>query len=293
MLISSISLDELESWLVDKMVAGRSSLGDPLRIVIGMFKNEEARISHWLTHASQIADLIILVNHHSRDRSMEVCSSHTTYLIGSLKVIPAFAVGYYQSDIMNLVGSLVARACPTAWLFPMDMDEYLLYPRRNSVNAIIKSGRYDAISFSWRNACPIDFDGFSFKSSDFVEVSKVSSIFRKVAFRAGLLLNGCTIEQGNHSLSNPSRQIVEAPLIGFYLHLPILSRQVFLDKLHDGIEAYLISGGLYEGQGIHWLNYLIGINEGAFSIRDCALAYGNELIDQQSYGGYLMLLGDL
>jgi hypothetical protein len=261
-----------------------------------MVKNESLRLEHWLKHLETFADLVVLINHFSTDNSLDLIRSSSLATTNRVKVIEALNPAYYQREMMNELCTIVSSALNECWLFPMDADEYLLYPVPSMIRTLIQlQKRSGALSFAWKNAAPLSIgSSFAFDRNEYLEVSRTPSPYRKVAFSSGLVKRGFRLTQGNHELEHQSREKqLDLPLAGYYLHLPIISETQFLQKLHAGVRSYLTTGKIYQGQGIHWLEYLIDVHKGRLDARSYALNYPDCEPKGKINSGYLMRLDDL
>ncbi|MBN2323427.1 MAG: class I SAM-dependent methyltransferase [Spirochaetes bacterium] len=273
----------LEEIIVDrKSELKNNSVGS---VAVAMIRNEGDIIAAWLSHVSACFDKVLVVDHQSTDGTFEILSDLATSS-DKLWLYRFNNPGYYQAEVTNTIAWIAASCFPSAWIMPLDVDEFLFTGENETFLDVMADIGEDRIGyFPWKSCIPYDVtqDMEQDLNNPFM-MAPTCSQYLKICFHAGAILNeGLQISQGNHEVRSPEgKQLSHDRYVsaGEMFHMPLRSLSQFVLKLLQGTIAYqsLPDSRRDPLQGFHWFRMARAIADfGHVSeghLRDVALHYG-------------------
>lgn len=231
---------------------------------ISMIRDEADIIGTFLRHLAALFDLVFLLDQRSSDGTSQVIQDACKARPGWSHWHMDFA-GRHQKEATTL---FMARAFEEGAdaVFFLDCDEFIEVRTRADFEAAATRIIDQAAPgvFRWRPCVPQRFDRWPFSTRDKVWIAGQESRVQKIAVPRPLFLasTGLRVDQGSHRVrdreGNPLKGAIR---IGNFLHLPVRSRQQFLQKVFISAFANLAKNNPMTQEGRHKRRFLEIISE--------------------------------
>ncbi len=261
-----------------------------LTVAISLVKNEGDIIETWISHISELFDMVYIVDHSSMDGTREFLAE-VAKARGNIHLMSFEDPGYFQAEITNCLAEMAAQDCPNAWIFPLDADEFLSIQGKAEFLALVKSLQTDrALQLYWKNCIPMSLEtDEQFAALSPCLVPPHRGAFRKLAVHSAAYRNkGYRFTQGNHEMQDGSGKLMDQDFILDFAeiyHVPIRSLDHFAFKCIQGNLAYdaLPQERKDSNQGSHWKNMVVKVvQEGTLDlnvIRKFIANYGQPYLE--------------
>jgi len=236
------------------MVAGPWELMRMKLAVISMIRDEADIIRPFLRHLAALFDLVFLLDQRSSDGTSEIIRRACAALPGWSHWNMDFA-GRHQKEVTTAFMARAFEAGADA-VFLLDCDEFVeVRDRADLEMAAARMNEQAALGvFKWRTCLPLQFERWQFDPSEVIWLADRASRYKKIAIPRSLFqsLPGLRVRQGSHGAvdvdGNPIRDHVR---LGRFLHLPVRSRQQFLQKVFISAIANLAKNNPMTSEGGH------------------------------------------
>jgi hypothetical protein len=240
---------------------------------ISMIRDEADIIAPFLRHLAALFDVVFLLDQRSSDGTSEVMLQACTSRPGWFYYYMDFA-GRHQKEV-NAIFMVRAFEQGADAVFFIDCDEFVeaqtkaaLQQAASNLNEQLAVG-----VFSWRACVPKQFDRWSFDPTDSMWIADRNGSFPKAAIPRSVFLSfpGIRISQGNHFAIGPDgKEFPTRVKMGHFFHVPVRSRQQFLQKVFVSAIANFAKNNFMAREGVHKRRLLEIIAERDLS--DAALA---------------------
>ena len=224
-------------------------------------RNEADLIELFVRHNLSVLDGIVVVDHMSRDGTLEILQAMTG------EGLPVFMAREASPvfDKFTLCNRLVRHVFATSdadWVFPLDADEFLKTPSRATLEAALAADETaPAITIDWQTYVPTVF------ASDTLTMLRAARRLRverhglaKIAVsRRFARSTDLTIGNGHHFLlrGDPATATrvataVLPPEVAALAHVPVRSVRQFTTKIAVGWLAGLNAPDRKAGEAFHW-----------------------------------------
>ena len=221
-----------------------------------MMKDESPILNPFLDQISTFFDHAIILDHCSRDASVDLVNTRKNC---NIEIFKLKASGYPQKEVASYFGHYTFEQVRPDFIFFLDCDEFLPFNDRNElIGFLADKTQYDCVRFYWRNISPYAFDGSDiFSSRQFKSAKTISSIPKIIVSHTLHKRDpGWLIHQGYHGAIGSSAEplsifdVVDRALF----HIPVQTRTQFLFKLASGSQLLKLEKNLLQnGQGYHWV----------------------------------------
>jgi hypothetical protein len=164
-------------------------------------KNEEAIISPFLDQLQEFADVIVFVDHNSRDQTLSIAREHPVNK--KLDIYSLNSNGYPQSLLATYFShKLFAAGCD--YVFFLDCDEFLPFESRKDFESFLHQKKgIDVVKFHWLNVSPESFNGADIFKGHFYKTNHISP-FQKIAINKSILFKdpNFVIKKGYHDVES-------------------------------------------------------------------------------------------
>jgi hypothetical protein len=239
---------------------------------ISMIRDESDIIATFLRHLSALFDIVFLLDQRSSDGSGEAmraaCARHASWSYHHMD----FA-GFYQRELNNIFLPRAFERGADAVFF-LDSDEFVGVASRPDLQAISsRLNEQKSIGIlRWRPCVPQRFDTCLFDPSQPLWVAERNGRTPKAVIPRTVFerFPGMQVAAGNHDVIGRARVRSPRSEIGHLLHVPIRSRQQFLQKIFISVIANLAKNNQMTRESAHKRDLLTMIAERDLS--DAALA---------------------
>jgi len=236
--------------------------------VISMIRDEADVIRPFLRHLAALFDLVFLLDQRSSDGTSDIIRHGCDARSGWSHWHMDFA-GRHQKEVVT---AFMARAFEQGAdaVFLLDSDEFIDVRSRAELEAVADemNARSKPGLFSWKTCVPLHFDRWQFDPDKPLWIGEAGASFAKVAIPRALFLSvpGLRVTQGNHHAADADGNRIGAVIpAGNLLHLPIRSRQQFLQKVFISAIANLAKNNPMTKEGTHKRLFLEAIAGRALS----------------------------
>jgi hypothetical protein len=236
--------------------------------VISTIRDEADIIRTFLCHLAALFDVVFLLDQRSTDGSGEVmrgaCAARPSWFYHYLD----FA-GRHQKELHNV---FMARAFERGAdaVFFLDSDEFVLVASKADLQDIAAQLEESASVgiFRWRACVPQGFEEWAFDPSRSFWIAGQPERTKKVAIPRSVFrgVPGIEVSQGSHRAVCPKGSAdVRRASVGHYLHVPVRSREQFLQKVFLGAISNFAKNIRMIGEGRNKRRLLTMIAEGHLS----------------------------
>ena len=222
--------------------------------VISMIRDEADVIRPFLRHLAALFDLVFLLDQRSSDGTSDIIRHACNARPGWSHWHMDFA-GRHQKEVTT---AFTARAFEqgAGAVFLLDSDEFIDVRSRAELEAVADemNTRCAPGLFTWKTCVPLHFDRWELDPDKTLWIGEPGARFSKVAVPRALFLSvpGLRVAQGNHQVADAAgNQIGTVIPAGCFLHLPVRSRQQFLQKVFISAIANLAKGNPMTAEGTH------------------------------------------
>jgi hypothetical protein len=231
---------------------------------ISMIRDESDLVGTFLRHLAALFDLVFLLDQRSSDGTTEVIKRACQLRPGWSHWHMDFA-GRHQKEVTTLFMARAFDAGADAVFF-LDCDEFIDVRTRTDLEAaaVRMLGLTTPGIFSWKACVPLRLDRWTFTPRDKVWIAGQATPVEKIAVPRTLFLAkpGLCIAQGSHSVLDHAGNKIPAGIpIGSLIHLPVRSRQQFLQKVITSAFANLAKNNPMTHEGVHKRRFLEVISE--------------------------------
>jgi len=220
---------------------------------ISMIRDEADFIVTFLRHLAALFDIVFLLDQRSSDGSGEVmrqaCASRTGWSYHYVDFS-----GRFQAEI-NTVFLEKAFQHGADATFLLDSDELVGVQTRAEVEGIAaKCGEQAALGIlRWRNCVPQRFDTWRFDPSEALWISPVNTVWPKVVVPRSVFQRaaGVRVHPGGHNATASDGGKLDRVEVGHLFHVPVRSRQQFLQKVFLSVIANLAKHNPMRSEGSH------------------------------------------
>jgi glycosyltransferase involved in cell wall biosynthesis len=259
--------------------------------VIMMVRNEADILARVLAHASTLFDRAIVIDHRSTDGSGEILKAARAEW-PALEIFNYGVQGYFQ-EALSTAFARQAFEEGADWVFFLDADEFVNVPDRAALLGVLPVNDTIVCSFLWRNLAPTVFGTYQdFNFQQEFLVSQTKSRYGKIVLSRRILQEApdFRVALGNHTVSSARHAgVLEAPIVGEFLHIPIRSRDRLAMKVEAGVAAYRAKTNKQTAEGSHWFELLERVRDGTADddfLRAVALNYGEPLASVAALSSY-------
>jgi hypothetical protein len=221
---------------------------------ISMIRDEADIIAPFLRHLAALFDVVFLLDQRSSDGTGEVMLQACAARPGWFYHYMDFA-GRHQKEANAI---FMARAFEQGAdaVFFIDSDEFVEAPTKAALQqAASNMNEQLAVGvFNWRACVPKQFDRWSFDPTDSMWIADRNGPFRKAAIPRSVFLSvpRIRVDQGNHHAIGPDGKEFPARIeTGHFLHVPVRSRQQFLQKVFVSAIANFAKNNFMAHEGGH------------------------------------------
>jgi hypothetical protein len=227
--------------------------------VISMIRDEADIIGSFLRHLAALFDLVFLLDQRSSDGTSEVIEQACRARPGWSHWRMDFS-GRHQKEVTTLFMGRAFEAGADAVFF-LDCDEFVDVQSRADLEAATAHIIERAVPgvFSWKACVPLRLDRWPFNPRDKLWIAGRASKVWKIAVPKTLAAksSGLGIAQGSHRVVDRESNAIRGGIpIGNLLHLPVRSRQQFLQKVFNSAFANLAKNNPMTHEGRHKRNFL-------------------------------------
>lgn len=231
---------------------------------ISMIRDEADLVGTFLRHLAALFDLVFLLDQRSSDGTSQVIQHACKLRSGWSHWRMDFA-GRHQKEVTTHFMARAFEAGADAVFF-LDCDEFIDLRTRADLETaaarmleLAKPGM-----FNWKACVPIRLDRWTFNPRDKVWIAGQNTPVEKIAVPRTLFQAkpGLCIAQGSHRvLDDAGTRIPAGMRIGSLIHLPVRSRQQFLQKVFTSAFANLAKNNPMTQEGVHKRRFLEVISE--------------------------------
>lgn len=220
---------------------------------ISMIRDEADIIVPFLRHLAALFDIVFLLDQRSSDGSGEVMRQACAAQAGWFYHYMDFA-GRHQAEVNTV---FMARAFDHGAdaVFFIDSDEFVgVRAPAELQKAVLRCQERDAVGMFRLRACvPAAFNKWHFDPSDTLWISDSSSLWPKVIVTRSAFENvrGIRVSQGSHAVLSLDEEPLPYLDVGHLLHVPIRSRQQFVQKVFLSVISNLAKNNLMLKEGRH------------------------------------------
>ena len=238
--------------------------------VISMVKNEEDIIESFVRHALSFADGVLIADHDSSDRTVEILQS----LRGEglpLRVEHFYGVEHAQEEVMQGLFLRAVEECGADFVVPMDADEFLVNTENHTAcrELLQQLDTGKIYRLPWRSYAPQmpEQDADCFMLLRPLLRSRSFEIASKMIVGAELARKGGVISQGNHFVyqqDDKEREPLpmEEPPFFHMAHVPWRSKEQYASKVLVGWLSNIAKYSQHTKVAVHYEYYFRQILEG-------------------------------
>jgi len=250
--------------------------------LITIIRNEQDILNTFINHVDALFDEVYFVDHRSLDNTASIIKLAMKRRNGWY-YFASDMNAHYQKEVTNLLiqHAFIRQA---DFVFFLDCDEFIQVKHRAELEAITK-GLFDSAtggSFRWINCVPDKLDRPTFKFSSTIWKSKEPSKFTKVCIPRSLYeqhQGKIFISQGNHQIVDSEGNFMDTLEIGFMLHLPVRSKNQFINKAIQSSLSHLSRTSRLPDESYQFFEMLKLIAQNDISddtLRGCVYLYQKE-----------------
>lgn len=208
-----------------------------------MVRDEEDVLPGFLSHALALFDMVLAVEHLSRDATPAILDGAEAagHPVSTWRMS---CPGHWQSAVMTALTQEAFRR-GADWVFPLDADEFLDVAGPHDLRERLAAQASPLLSLRWRHAMPMD-DPFAPAARWIANPTPARPGLGKIAIhrRIAEALPGFRLGAGNHHLVGTAfAKPISGEHFGVLWHLPARSRAQFLGKLVRDLGSYVASDG--------------------------------------------------
>ncbi|MCP4304311.1 MAG: hypothetical protein GY788_05425 [bacterium] len=202
---------------------------------ISMIRDEADIIAPFLRHLAAFFDIVYLLDQRSSDGSSDIMREACDARSGWTYCYMDFAGRHQKEATAHFIPQAFDRGADA--LFFLDSDEFIGFRDKASLSNSIADTLENARPwvFRWRPCVPLGFDQWHFDPGQRLWVGQPNTAMHpKVAISRSLFERdpGIRVTQGSHSATATDGSVVGGGVaLGHYFHVPIRSRQQFLQKV--------------------------------------------------------------
>ena len=239
--------------------------------VISMVRNEQDVIESFVRHSLSFADVILIMNHNSTDKTGEILDQLAREGLPVI-VKPFMHVEHAQAEVMDMLLQEAVDKYQADIILPLDADEFLVNTEsEESCREILQSlSVYDIYRLRWRTYIPASDEGERpvFIPWRTVQRNQQDDAGCKVMVGAEVYRRqGCRIVQGNHYVYTGSAektqrlQDKEVPQLHL-AHFPWRSSEQYASKVLCGWLNNIAKYSRHTGIATHYQKYFHQIEAG-------------------------------